>query len=61
VAFTETDPCFPAWALIFRDWNNDGKPSLFVTALDVKHSRCSVMRAPGLLVWIPKAGIGFPV
>jgi len=43
----------------FRDWNNDGKPSLFVMPLDVKHSVFR-MRHGSFSVDTYKAGIGFP-
>ena len=60
VAFTEDGIPVSSMGVDFRDWNNDGKPSLFVTALG--HETFPLFRNEGtgsFSVDTYKAGIGF--
>ena len=61
VAFTEDGIPVSSMGVDFRDWNNDGKPSLFVTALG--RETFPLFRNEGtgsFSVDTYKAGIGFP-
>src|SRR6266567_1714949 len=61
VAFTEDGIPVSSMGVDFRDWNNDGKPSLFVTALGRETFPLFRNEGPGSFsVDTYKAGIGFP-
>jgi hypothetical protein len=61
VAFTEDGIPVSSMGVDFRDWNNDGKPSLFVTALGRETFPLFRNEGTGFFsVDTYKAGIGFP-